>query len=146
MFTKAANAGVSGTQVKLGILSKIGFGIPERSETATNWSHKAAELGNIEAFVHLAAIGNEEIYSSEELEVIGEALIKSAGDENPFAQFNLALKLQKDPFQNPEEVDNWFNSGSEQGDLRAREKMRTINSCYLTTLVLKTPALTTASP
>ncbi|MDR2353222.1 MAG: sel1 repeat family protein [Deltaproteobacteria bacterium] len=109
----AANSGLKDANILLGLFSKDGYGMRINSEIAIRCFQNAAELGDSEALVHLAAMENEGTYTPKDPKILEEALRKAAQKGNPFAQFNLAFRLSKGPHDNLKEVTIWSRKARE---------------------------------
>ncbi|MDR2351779.1 MAG: SEL1-like repeat protein, partial [Deltaproteobacteria bacterium] len=112
-LTKSANSGLKEAQTLLGLLSKEGYGVLIKVDDAISWFEKAAELGDTVALIHLAAMENEGTYIPKKPKDLEKVLLNSAQEGNPFAQFNLAFRLNKDPNGNREETINWYRKASD---------------------------------
>ncbi|MDR2354473.1 MAG: hypothetical protein LBF22_15210 [Deltaproteobacteria bacterium] len=112
-LTSAANSGYNNAKILLGLLFKNGYGVLFNLQTAISWFQNAAELGDTEALVQLAALENEGTYTPKDPKILEEALRNSAQKGNPFAQFNLAYRLSKGPKENLKEVTAWAQKAKE---------------------------------
>ncbi|MDR2352849.1 MAG: SEL1-like repeat protein [Deltaproteobacteria bacterium] len=113
LISTAATSGLKEAQCRFGFHLKEGFGVPISIPDAIIWLQRAAQQGDEESLIHLAALEEEGHYIHKDQKALKDALISQAREGNPLAQFHLALKLRRKSNGNLQEFNSLFQKARE---------------------------------
>jgi TPR repeat protein/type II secretory pathway predicted ATPase ExeA len=120
-----AAEGDASAQYKLGMMYRLGEGVPENAAKAAVWFANAAAQGNANAQYDLGVMYRIGEGVSENPAKAVEWLEKAAAQGNANAQYNLGMMYDAGdgvPID-PAKAMEWFQKAAEQGDAKAQNKV-----------------------
>jgi TPR repeat protein len=117
-----AEQGNAHAQFGLGLMYRLGQGVPQDDKEAVNWFRKSAEQGNALAQDNLGYMYRLSLGVPQDDKEAVNWWRKSAEQGNALAQFNLGLMYRQGlgvP-QDDKEAVNWYRKSAEQGNAEAQ--------------------------